>query len=169
MNHTSIPSEQIKRQTKQVEEILLTLDEGIEDEDTQNKKKEKKIEDIVSKVRIINENNLELLDDETSVIIKLKDPEIKTGLKNKNGIAASQETKRLEIQDKIINKLHENGIPTAIYYPKPLHLQRAFCELDYKRGDFPIAEQTAREIFSLPMHPYLQEDVQMKIIDQLIV
>jgi UDP-2-acetamido-2-deoxy-ribo-hexuluronate aminotransferase len=53
------------------------------------------------------------------------------------------------------NRLKEAGIPTAIYYPKPLHLQTAFQALGYKAGDFPASEDCARRIFSLPMHPYL--------------
>jgi len=47
------------------------------------------------------------------------------------------------------------GIPTAIYYPRPLHLQGAFAALGYKPGDFPVSEEMAGRIFSLPMHPYL--------------
>jgi len=54
--------------------------------------------------------------------------------------------------------LKENGIPTAVYYPKPLHLQTAFSSLGYKEGDFPISEQVSQTIFSLPMHPYLKDD-----------
>lgn len=55
----------------------------------------------------------------------------------------------------MINTLRENGIPTAIYYPIPLHLQEAFAGLGYGKDDFPVAEKVAGEIFSLPMHPYL--------------
>jgi UDP-2-acetamido-2-deoxy-ribo-hexuluronate aminotransferase len=54
--------------------------------------------------------------------------------------------------------LKNYGIPTAIYYPKPLHLQGAFADLGYKPGDFPVSEEMSRKIFSLPMHPYLEED-----------
>jgi dTDP-4-amino-4,6-dideoxygalactose transaminase len=49
------------------------------------------------------------------------------------------------------------GVPTGIYYPKPLHLQQAFSALGYQRGDFPAAEQLSERIFSLPMHPYLDD------------
>jgi dTDP-4-amino-4,6-dideoxygalactose transaminase len=59
--------------------------------------------------------------------------------------------------------LKEAGIPTAIYYPKPLHLQTAFRSLGYRKGDFPVSEACAERIFSLPMHPYLQRDDQERI------
>jgi len=52
-------------------------------------------------------------------------------------------------------RLQENKIPTAIYYPKPLHLQTAFAFLGYEPGAFPVSEDAANRIFSLPMHPYL--------------
>ncbi len=52
-------------------------------------------------------------------------------------------------------KLKDAGIPTAIYYPRPLHLQTAFAYLNYKSGAFPISEDFSTRIFSLPMHPYL--------------
>jgi dTDP-4-amino-4,6-dideoxygalactose transaminase len=46
-----------------------------------------------------------------------------------------------------------------------LHLQSAFSSLGYKKGDFPISEDCARRIFSLPMHPYLTAEEQKKIAD----
>jgi UDP-2-acetamido-2-deoxy-ribo-hexuluronate aminotransferase len=55
------------------------------------------------------------------------------------------------------------GIPTAVYYPKPLHLQTAFSGLDYREGDFPVSEDCAGRIFSLPMHPYLADGEQRRI------
>ena len=61
------------------------------------------------------------------------------------------------------HSLKEAGIPTAIYYPLPLHLQKAFACLGYKAGDFPESETAARRIFSIPMHPYLNAEVQEKI------
>jgi UDP-2-acetamido-2-deoxy-ribo-hexuluronate aminotransferase len=63
----------------------------------------------------------------------------------------------------IMNRLKAASIPTAIYYPKPLHLQTAFAYLGYKEGDFPISEDYAKRIFSLPMHPYLKPEEQEKI------
>jgi dTDP-4-amino-4,6-dideoxygalactose transaminase len=63
----------------------------------------------------------------------------------------------------LMAKLKEAGIPTAIYYPKPLHRQTAFSGLGYKEGDFPVSEDCARRIFSLPMHPYLAAGDQRRI------
>lgn len=51
--------------------------------------------------------------------------------------------------------LKEAGVPTAVYYPTPLHLQSAFSDLGYGLGDLPVSEDFASRIFSLPMHPYL--------------
>jgi UDP-2-acetamido-2-deoxy-ribo-hexuluronate aminotransferase len=66
-------------------------------------------------------------------------------------------------RDEVIQKLRAGGIPTAIYYPIPLHLQEAFADLGYRAGAFPVAERIAGEIFSLPMHPYLKEQQQEEI------
>jgi UDP-2-acetamido-2-deoxy-ribo-hexuluronate aminotransferase len=60
--------------------------------------------------------------------------------------------------------LRQAGIPTAIYYPIPLHLQGAFQHLGYQPGDFPVSEDLAQRIFSLPMSPYLAPDDQERII-----
>ncbi|MCK4836143.1 MAG: DegT/DnrJ/EryC1/StrS family aminotransferase [Candidatus Aminicenantes bacterium] len=68
-------------------------------------------------------------------------------------------------RDKIIEDLKTEGIPSAIYYPIPLHLQKAFSHLGYRPGDFPVSEKVCKEIFSLPMYPYLEPDKQKKIID----
>jgi UDP-2-acetamido-2-deoxy-ribo-hexuluronate aminotransferase len=70
---------------------------------------------------------------------------------------------RQELQD----KLKAAGIPTAVYYPLPLHLQKAFAHLSYQLGDFPISEKAAKQIFSLPMHPYL-DAIQQEIIMQVL-
>lgn len=55
------------------------------------------------------------------------------------------------------------GIPTAVYYPKPLHRQEAFAGLQYQPGAFPVSEDYSQRIFSLPMHPYLKRDEQEKV------
>jgi dTDP-4-amino-4,6-dideoxygalactose transaminase len=69
-----------------------------------------------------------------------------------------------EARSAIQARLAEAGVPTAIYYPKPLHLQEVFRGLGYKAGDFPVSEAAAARIFSLPMHPYLDKNDQDRII-----
>ena len=54
--------------------------------------------------------------------------------------------------------LAEAGIGTGIHYPIPLHLQKAYQHLNYKKGDFPITERVALEIVSLPMFPQLKQE-----------
>lgn len=60
----------------------------------------------------------------------------------------------------LLQRLSEANIPSAIYYPIPLHLQDAFQGLSYAAGDFPVSETCAKKIFSIPMHPYLSKDDQ---------
>ena len=59
--------------------------------------------------------------------------------------------------------LNTKGIGTAIHYPIPLHLQKAYQRLRYKEGDFPVTERTSAEILSLPMFPQLQPQQQKRI------
>lgn len=68
-------------------------------------------------------------------------------------------------RDAVIARLNKQGIPTAIYYPTPLHLQEAFIKLGYKKGDFPVTEEIADNVFSVPMHPYLPMEDQARIIE----
>jgi len=60
-------------------------------------------------------------------------------------------------RERVMVKLKEIGIPSAVYYPKPLHLTDAFKSLSYGEGDFPITESVSKNIFALPMHPYLEK------------
>lgn len=93
-------------------------------------------------------------------------PHVPSGFKSvwaQYSILAKDESHRSELQA----KLKDAGVPTAIYYPKPLHLQTAFTYLGYRQGDFPISEDCASRIFSLPMHPYLKEEDQKRIIQIL--
>lgn len=69
-----------------------------------------------------------------------------------------------ERRDDLERYLKEKGIPTAIYYPTPLHLQPAIAYLGYKKGDFPVSEDASHRILSLPMHPYLTEQELERVI-----
>lgn len=68
----------------------------------------------------------------------------------------------------LLARLQEASIPFAVYYPKPLHLQRAFQELGYGPGAFPVSESCADRIFSLPMHPYLTAPDQERVVRALV-
>lgn len=68
----------------------------------------------------------------------------------------------------LLRSLKQAGIPAAVYYPKPLHLQKVFAALGYRKGDFPVSESCARRIFSIPMHPYLDEVEQRAVVAQLL-
>lgn len=67
----------------------------------------------------------------------------------------AQYTIKVENRDLLQAKLKEYAIPTAIFYPLPLHLQECFHYLNYKKGDFPISEKSSSEVLSLPMNPFL--------------
>jgi len=55
-----------------------------------------------------------------------------------------------------------------IYYPVPLHMQKAYTDPRYKEGMFPVTEQLCKTVFSLPMHTELDEETQGHIIDSLL-
>ncbi len=61
------------------------------------------------------------------------------------------------------DKLADAGVPTAVHYPVPVHVQPVYEPLGYRPGDFPQAEYAAQRVFSLPMHPYLGRADQEKI------
>ncbi|MCG3697544.1 DegT/DnrJ/EryC1/StrS family aminotransferase [Aliarcobacter butzleri] len=90
-------------------------------------------------------------------------------LKNKSGLvlpfvdkkatsAWAQYSIRIKNRDEVQNRLKDAGIPTAVHYPMPLHLQECFKYLGYKKGDFPISEIVSEEIMSLPMNPYVTDE-----------
>ena len=63
--------------------------------------------------------------------------------------------------------LSDANIPSMIYYKLPLHLQKVMKNLKYEQGDFPISERVSKQIFSIPMHPYLSRGQQEKVIEVL--
>ena len=70
-----------------------------------------------------------------------------------------------EKREHIREALQAQGIPTAVFYPVPIHLSTAYKFLGHKLGDFPISEGIAKQIFSLPMHPYLDNSQINQICD----
>ncbi|MDD7885928.1 DegT/DnrJ/EryC1/StrS aminotransferase family protein [Flavivirga sp. 57AJ16] len=87
----------------------------------------------------------------------LKDIVITPFIKEDNTSVWAQYSIRVKNRDNIQAILKEKGIPTAVHYPKPLHLQECFEYLKYKKGDFPISEKVSDEIMSLPMNPYVTD------------
>ncbi len=71
---------------------------------------------------------------------------------------------RVKDREAMVAKLSAKDIPTAVHYPVPLHLQEAFADLGYRTGDFPVSEEVATQIMSLPMSPYLTEKQQDFIV-----
>jgi dTDP-4-amino-4,6-dideoxygalactose transaminase len=61
-------------------------------------------------------------------------------------------------RDKLIKHLADKGIPAMIYYPVPLHQQKAYRDSRYKDGDFPVSEKLAKTVISLPMHSELDSE-----------
>ncbi len=74
---------------------------------------------------------------------------------------------KLKNRDQVQKKLAEKGIGTALHYPVPLHLQKAYRLLGYKAGDFPVSERHAKEILSLPMYPELTEEQIAFVVDSI--
>ena len=78
---------------------------------------------------------------------------------------------RVQDREGLQAALSEVGIGTGIHYPIPLHLQKAYADLGYKKGDFPVTERVSTEIVSLPMYPQMtfnqQDDVVAKLCEIL--
>src|SRR5208283_3235884 len=87
-------------------------------------------------------------------------PEVMPG----NTHVYAQYTIRAPNRDALGQRLKAAGIPTAIYYPKCLHEQPVFASCGYRLGDFPESERASREVISLPMHPFLDEETQDRIV-----
>lgn len=71
-------------------------------------------------------------------------------------------------RDRLQESLKERGIQSGIHYPFPVHVQKAYADLGYRAGDFPIAEKAAGEVLSLPMFPELMEE-QITVVAENIV
>ncbi|MGB6063279.1 MAG: DegT/DnrJ/EryC1/StrS family aminotransferase [Desulfomonilaceae bacterium] len=65
---------------------------------------------------------------------------------------------RMQNRDILRERLTENGIETAVHYPRPVHLQQAYAHLGYQQGSFPVSERNASEVLSLPLSPFTRQD-----------
>ena len=79
-------------------------------------------------------------------------------VKNDRTSAWAQYSIRVQNRTELQTKLQNLGIPTAVHYPMPLHVQECFKYLNLKEGDFPISEKVSKEIMSLPMNPYVTDE-----------
>jgi UDP-2-acetamido-2-deoxy-ribo-hexuluronate aminotransferase len=77
----------------------------------------------------------------------------------------AQFTIEVDERETFIKRMSELGVPTAVHYPIPLHLQPVYASLGLKKGDFPLAEKAAERVVSLPMHPYLDEATIEKVVN----
>jgi UDP-2-acetamido-2-deoxy-ribo-hexuluronate aminotransferase len=79
----------------------------------------------------------------------------------------AQYTIEVANRDKFEQSMKAQGIPTAVHYPMPLHLQPVFADLGLRAGAFPVSEAAGQRVISLPMHPYLAEAQQARIVQAL--
>lgn len=84
------------------------------------------------------------------------------------GSVYAQYTIEVEARENLVAALQAQGIPTAVHYPIPLHLQPAFANLGLGEGTFPVAEAAAKRVMSLPMYPDLSVADQDKVVAELI-
>jgi dTDP-4-amino-4,6-dideoxygalactose transaminase len=75
---------------------------------------------------------------------------------------------RVPDRDNVKHQLAERGISTAVYYPIPLHLQPCFTYLGHKQGEFPVSEQSCKEVLALPVHPELKDE-QVKFVAKTLL
>jgi dTDP-4-amino-4,6-dideoxygalactose transaminase len=74
---------------------------------------------------------------------------------------------RCNNRDSLRKYLHEQGVPTAIYYPEPLHLQPAFSYLGYAKGSMPQAEKACADSLALPIYPELPPEDQERVVSAI--
>lgn len=89
-----------------------------------------------------------------------------TVMSDRNSMYA-QYSIRVKNRESVMQKLNDAGVPTAVHYPIPLHLQEALAYLGHKKGDFPISEQVGCEIMSLPMSPFLTTEQQDFVVNAI--
>ncbi|KYZ76417.1 aminotransferase DegT [Anaerosporomusa subterranea] len=97
----------------------------------------------------------------------LKDVVVTPYIAEGNTSVYAQYTVQVDNREHVQEKLKEAGIPTAVHYPIPLNLQPVFADLNQPEGSFPIAEEVAKRVMSLPMSAYLNETDQMQIVERL--
>jgi dTDP-4-amino-4,6-dideoxygalactose transaminase len=74
---------------------------------------------------------------------------------------------RVPRRDELMSYLKQKGIDCGVHYPIPLHLQPAYKNLGLKQGSFPVSEQLAKEILSIPIYPELTEEQREYIVKEI--
>ncbi len=97
----------------------------------------------------------------------LKDVAIVPAVASGYGSVWAQYTIRVAKRDALAAVLSTRGVPTAIYYPKPLHRQEPYKRYPVSGNGLPVTDKLASEVISLPMHPYLDEATQERVISTL--
>ena len=82
--------------------------------------------------------------------------------------AWAQYTIKLERRDEVAAAMRQQGIPSAIYYPLPMHLQPAYAGYGKGPGSLPVSEKLSLQVLSLPMHPYLDEATAKRICEVVL-
>ncbi|HOB72785.1 MAG TPA: DegT/DnrJ/EryC1/StrS family aminotransferase, partial [bacterium] len=110
---------------------------------------------------------MEIAEHYSKNLVEKKDIVLPVIKKDRTSVYA-QYSIRVKNRELLIKKLNEAGIPTAVHYPKPLHLQEAYSYLGLKNGDFPVSEKVSSEILSIPMSPFLKREDQDYIIENIM-
>ena len=79
-------------------------------------------------------------------------------IKSNRSSSWAQYTIRVKERDKLVEYLKSKGIPSAVHYPIPLHLQPCFSYLNYKLGSFEVSEKASQEVLSLPMNAFISSE-----------
>ena len=95
----------------------------------------------------------------------LADSIITPSIPAQQGSVWAQYSIQVNDREKLQNDLRQAGIPTAVFYPIPIHLSTAYQHLGYATGDFPITEAISHKIISLPMHPFLDNEEVISIAE----
>ncbi|MDY6994209.1 MAG: DegT/DnrJ/EryC1/StrS family aminotransferase, partial [Pseudomonadota bacterium] len=80
----------------------------------------------------------------------------------------AQYTIEVDNRDNVSTQLHQRGIPTAVHYPLPVHLQPALAHLRYEAGQFPVAERAAQRVLNLPLYPYMHLEAVEQVAEELV-
>lgn len=94
----------------------------------------------------------------------VKTPSLPDGMRS----AWAQYTIQTNDRDRLKSRLGEKGVPTAVYYPLPMHLQTAYRALGGGEGSLPVTERLCGKVLSLPMHPYMDDAVAERILEAVL-